>query len=103
MQIIGNYGQMSLFVAGLDKFPRLFVIQNFTLSFGAATASASSSGTSSAAAASASPGSSPLWVGGTPTAPTAGPYSLSLIGSIYYTNPPNATAACTAATTAAAK
>jgi hypothetical protein len=30
--------------------------------------------------------------------PTAGPYSLSVTGSIYYTSAPNALAACTKAT-----
>ena len=44
----------------------------------------------------------PLWVGGTPTAASAGPYNLQITGSIYYTSTPNALAACTKATAAQA-
>ena len=40
----------------------------------------------------------PLWTGGTPTAATAGPYSLAITGSIFYTSSPNALAACSRAT-----
>lgn len=104
MEISGNYQQMSAFVGGLDSFPRLFVIHTFTLSFGpptsGATASVSATGASNVAAGENAPS---LWVGGTPTAGSAGPYTLSLSGQIYYTSTANATAACTAATTAAAK
>jgi len=39
-------------------------------------------------------------VGGTPTAAGAGPYSLAITGSIYYTSTPNPLAACTKATAA---
>jgi hypothetical protein len=38
-------------------------------------------------------------VGGTATSPSAGPYSLAIVGSIYYTSTPNALDACTKATT----
>jgi Tfp pilus assembly protein PilO len=96
MHITGNYGQMSAFIAGLDSFPRLFVIQAFTLAVGGAAASTGS--TSSAASATAAAGAAPLWVGGTPTAAGDGPYGLDLTGSIYYTATPSALAACTKAT-----
>ncbi len=91
MTITGNFGQMSAFVAGLDSFPRLFVIQTFTLSFGAASGGSTSSGAGGSSA-------PPLWVGGIPTSATAGPYTLSLSGSIYYTTVANALAACAKAT-----
>jgi Tfp pilus assembly protein PilO len=97
LTVTGNYGQMTAFVNGLDSFPRLFVIQNFVLSFGA-TSSTSASGSSGSATVSG--GASPLWVGGTPTAASTGPYSLAINGSIYYTSTPNALDACTKATAA---
>ena len=102
LTVTGNYGQMTAFVNGLDSFPRLFVIQNFVLAFGAnaANSSSSSSASSGSAGSSASAGASPLWVGGTPTAASAGPYSLAITGSIYYTSTPNALDACTKATAA---
>jgi Tfp pilus assembly protein PilO len=102
LAVTGNYGQMMAFVNGLDSFPRLFVIQNFVLTYGTAAttspaggapAASSSSGGASAPAA----GASPLWVGGTATSPGAKPYNLSITGSIYYTSTPNALAACTKA------
>jgi Tfp pilus assembly protein PilO len=92
MHITGNYAQMSAFIAGLDSFPRLFVVQTFTLAVGAGAGG--SSGGSAAA------GATPLWVGQTPTAPTGGPYGLDIAGSIYYTATPSALAACTQAATA---
>lgn len=104
MEITGNFQQMTAFVSGLDNFPRLFVIETFTLSLGsAATGTASGAGSSSSAsgAVSGSGSAAALWKGGTTTAPGAGPYSLALAGQIYYTSTANATAACTAATTAA--
>jgi Tfp pilus assembly protein PilO len=97
LAVTGNYGQMTQFVNGLDKFPRLFVIQTFVLSYGT---SASSSGTQSApvsGASASSAGSNPLWIGGTPTPASAGPYSLAITGSIYYTSTPSALNACTKA------
>ena len=97
MHITGNYGQMSAFIAGLDSFPRLFVIQTFTLAVGGAAASSTASSGSSTATPAA--GGQPLWVGGSPTAAGSGPYGLDLTGSIYYTATPSALAACTAATT----
>jgi len=103
MTITGDFGQMSAFVSGLDSFPRLFVIQTFNLSYGQGSASSAptaSSASSSSASAAAGPNAPPLWVGGVPTAPTAGPYTLSISGSIYYTTVANALAACTKATTA---
>jgi Tfp pilus assembly protein PilO len=92
MHITGNFGQMSAFIAGLDSFPRLFVIQTFTLTEGAAA------GVTSGASAAA--GATPLWVGQTPTAAGGGPYGLDVAGSIYYTGTPSALAACTQAATA---
>jgi len=105
LAVQGNYGQISAFVNGLDTFPRLFVIQKFTLSYGQASTSSASSATAAAAVPSSSSSSSaalgnPLWVGGTPTAASAGPYNLQITGSIYYTSTPNALAACTKATAA---
>ena len=90
-----------------DKFPRLFVIQSFVLGFGPAStsavatsgATARSTGTSSSASAA---GATPLWVGGTTTPPSAGPYNLQITGSIYYTSTPNALSTCTKATAAQA-
>ncbi len=96
LSVTGNYGQINAFVKGLDSFPRLFVIQHFDLVFGT---SASASGSSSSAAPS---GGTPLWVGGTATPASAGPYSLAITGSIYYTSTPNALDACTKATAATA-
>jgi Tfp pilus assembly protein PilO len=83
MTVTGNYGQMSAFVAGLDSFPRLLVIQSFTLAFTGTAASVGSA----------------LWTGGTATPSTAGPYTLTLTGSIYYTSTANDLAACSKATT----
>ncbi len=95
LAVTGNYGQITAFVNGMDNFPRLFVIQHFGLEYGTAAASTGSAGSASA-------GGTPLWVGGTPTAPSAGPYSLSITGSIYYTSTPNALDACSKATAATA-
>jgi Tfp pilus assembly protein PilO len=104
LSVTGNFSQMSTFVAGLDSyqaFPRLFVIQTFALSLGsggAASPTTPASGGSSTGSGSATPS---LWTGGTATSPTAGPYSLALTGSIYYTSTPDALAACTKAITPA--
>ncbi|MGA8725841.1 MAG: hypothetical protein WB565_12415 [Acidimicrobiales bacterium] len=101
LTVSGNYGQMMAFINGLDTFPRLFVIQRFVLAYGAATpasggsTSGSSSGSSAGAASEQSPA---LWTGGRSTPATAGPYSLSINGSIYYTSTPNALDACQKAT-----
>ena len=100
LAVTGTYGQVSAFVNGLDSFPRLFVIQHFDLAFGTAASSTSSAASSTASAAAS--GGAPLWVGGTKTAGSAGPYSLALSGSIYYTSTPNALEACTKATAATA-
>ncbi len=98
LAVTGNYNQMDAFIIGLDSFPRLFVVQTFNLSFGANTSgSTSGSGTTGSSSAPVS-GGQPVWTGNTPVAPTAGPYSLSVVGSIYYTTAPNALAACTKAT-----
>lgn len=98
LSVTGNYNQMDAFIVGLDGFPRLFVIQTINLDFG--TTATGSAGTSSSSASSGASSASgpPVWTGGTPVAPTAGPYSLSVVGSIYYTTSPNALAACTKAT-----
>ena len=103
LSVTGNYGQMVSFINGLDTFPRLFVIQQFVLAYGtSASASASTaSSSSSSSGASGSAGAPALWVGGTPTSPSAGPYSVAITGSIYYTSTPNALDACTKATAAA--
>jgi len=97
MSIVGNYGQMSAFVSGLDSFPRLFTIQTFTLSLSSPT-SAATTPTTPAASGSGTPSAGPLWVGQVPTAATNGPYSLAIAGSIYYTTTPSATEACLQAT-----
>jgi Tfp pilus assembly protein PilO len=105
LTVQGNYGQITAFVNGLDTFPRLFVIQKFVLGYGQASTSSSGSAataavpTASSSSASATLGN-PLWVGGTPTAASAGPYNLQITGSIYYTSTPNALSACTKATAA---
>ena len=107
LTVTGNYGQILSFVNGLDSFPRLFVIQDFTLAFGT-TASTTASGGATTTAASSGAGSAPssalppLWIGGTQTLPSATPYSLAIVGSIYYTTTPNALDACTKATAQAA-
>ena len=104
LTVSGNYGQMMAFINGLDTFPRLFVIQKFLLVYGnqsAATQAAggATSGSSSSSSASAASEQSPaLWTGGKSTPATAGPYSLSINGSIYYTSTPNALDACQKAT-----
>jgi len=97
LTVKGSYSQITAFVNGLDSFPRLFVIQSFVLAYGAAIpgAAATTSGSSGSAST-----ATPLWVGGTPTAATAGPYSLAITGSIYYTSTANPLAACTKATAA---
>ena len=109
LSVTGNYGQMVSFINGLDTFPRLFVIQQFVLAYGTsasaststASSSSSSSSSGSSSGASGSAGAPALWVGGTPTSPSAGPYSVAITGSIYYTSTPNALDACTKATAAA--
>ena len=88
LTVTGSYGQVSAFVSQLDTFPRLFVIQTFALSLG------SGSGGATSAPAAGGSGSSPLWVGGTVTPASAGPYSLAITGSIYYTTSPTALSAC---------
>jgi Tfp pilus assembly protein PilO len=102
LTVTGNYSQISAFINGLDGFPRLFVITNFILSYGASTAASGSSGAASSGtaspAAAANPNGPPLWTGATPTAPSAGPYSVAITGSIFYTSTPNALEACTKAT-----
>jgi len=110
LTVQGNYGQVTAFINGLDSFPRLFVIQKFVLATGLASgANAASSGSGGSQSTGSSTGSStavasvtgtPLWVGGQPTSPSAGPYNLQITGSIYYTSTPNALTACTKATAA---
>jgi Tfp pilus assembly protein PilO len=102
LAVTGNYGQITSFVNGLDNFPRLFVIQTFNLTIGSQSQSGTSGSSSSSASGSSgsAPASDaqPLWVGGAATSPSAGPYNLAIVGSIYYTSTPNALAACTKAT-----
>jgi Tfp pilus assembly protein PilO len=108
LTVTGNYGQVTSFINGLDDFPRLFIIQTFKLSYGSPTPGAGGSAASAATPAGSSTGaaatptndSPPLWIGGTPTSPSAGPYSVSIVGSIYYTSTPNALESCTKAATA---
>ncbi len=102
LTVQGNYGQITAFVNGLDNFPRLFVIQNFVLAFGAASTSASGGSSSSSATGAASATQPPLWVGGQQTSPSNGPYNLQITGSIYYTSEPNALATCSKAKAAEA-
>ncbi|HEX3980270.1 MAG TPA: hypothetical protein VHW93_03555 [Acidimicrobiales bacterium] len=98
LAVTGNYGQVLNFINELDGFPRLFVIQTFNLTYGATAAS--TAGSSSAGSVAANADQPPLWTGGTATAAGAGPYSLAIDGSIYYTSTPNALDACTKATAA---
>jgi Tfp pilus assembly protein PilO len=103
LAVTGNYGQVLNFINQLDTFPRLFVIQTFNLTYGnAGGASVGSTGgsTAQAAATAANASQPPLWTGGAATAASAGPYSLAIDGSIYYTSTPNALDACTKATAA---
>jgi Tfp pilus assembly protein PilO len=95
LAVTGSYGQVLNFINELDAFPRLFVIQTFNLSYGA-----SGSTTTASATASVNASQPPLWTGGTATAASAGPYSLAIDGSIYYTSTPSALDACTKATAA---
>ena len=103
LTVQGNYGQITAFVNGLDNFPRLFVIQKFTLAFGAAAAGSTQASTGGSPASGASTSASgsasgpPLWVGGQQTPGTSGPYNLQITGSIYYTSTPNALSACSKA------
>jgi hypothetical protein len=101
----GNFGQMMAFINGLDTtFPRLFVIQKFVLAYGdkpvggAGTSSSSSAASAAVGQVTVTESSPSLWTGGKPTSATAGPYNLSLTGSIYYTSTPNALDACVKAT-----
>ncbi len=103
LTVQGNYGQVTAFINGLDSFPRLFVIQKFVLSYGAAatgTSASASSASSGSVSSSSGSTSSPLWVGGTSTPASTGPYNLQITGSIYYTSTPNALSTCTKATAA---
>jgi Tfp pilus assembly protein PilO len=99
LAVTGNYGQVETFINGLDVFPRLFVIQTFDLAYGTGAAAASSSGSATGTGGSTA-GQTPLWTGGQATAAGAGPYTLTIDGSIYYTSSPSALDACTKATAA---
>ena len=88
MTVTGNYSQMSNFVSQLDSFPRLFTIETFTLTVNP---------TNTGPAPSASSAKAPLWIGGTTTPGTYGPYTLTIAGSIYYTTTKNPLAACSSA------
>jgi Tfp pilus assembly protein PilO len=98
LAVTGNYGQITAFINALDTFPRLFVIQTFVLASGTGASTSSSAGSTSSGASASGTSGSPLWTGGTPTAASVGPYSVSITGSIYYTSAPNALEACTKAT-----
>jgi len=97
LAVTGSFGQMTAFINGLDSFPRLFVIQTFTLSYGTSVVSSGGSASTSSGG-SVNAGQAPLWTGGSPNAAGAGPYTLAITGSIYYTSSPNALDACTKAT-----
>jgi Tfp pilus assembly protein PilO len=99
LAVTGDYQHIMKFISGLDSFPRLFVIQNFQLTVGAA-ATAATPGAAATAVAAPTAGSQALWAGQAATVPTAAPYNLAITGSIYYTSTPSALAACTTATTA---
>ena len=104
LAVTGTYDQIHAFINDLDGFPRLFVIQTFLLTFGATTSSVSgaspSAGGTGNAQTSVSASSPPLWTGGQATPGSAGPYTLTINGSIYYTSTPSALDACTKATAA---
>ncbi len=94
LTVTGNWAQITGFVNGLRGFPRLFVIQQFVMSFGDTTGAATATPT----------GDSPaLWVGQTTNPPGQGPYSVAITGSIYYTSAPNALDACAKATASSPK
>ena len=105
LAVTGTYDQIHAFIDDLDGFPRLFVIQNLNLSYGLATPASSgpttggspASGTGTSSVSASAP---PLWTGGQPTPGSAGPYTLAINGSIYYTSTPSALDACTKATAA---
>ena len=106
LAVTGTYDQIHAFIDDLDGFPRLFVIQNLTLSYGTATP-ASSGATAGGSAATgirqrrrSLASAPPLWIGGQPTPGNAGPYTLAINGSIYYTSTPSALDACNKATAA---
>jgi hypothetical protein len=102
LAVTGTYGQIDAFINALDGFPRLFVIQNFTLASGTTAATASTGGASSGGTGTSSlAGQPPLWTGGKATSAGSGPYTLTIQGSIYYTSSPSALDACTKATAAA--
>jgi Tfp pilus assembly protein PilO len=98
LAVTGNYDQMNAFIIGLDSFPRLFVITTFNMTFGAAAAATPGSLSSGSSTIAASASTPPLWTGGKAVSPTAKPYNLAVVGSIYYTTSPNALTACTKAT-----
>ena len=103
LAVTGNYSQISAFINGLDSFPRLFVIQTFMLVLRGHRGDQRRLRRSSApaprppASAAGAPRCGPA---GRRRPPAAGPYSLAITGSIYYTSTPNALAACTKATAA---
>jgi Tfp pilus assembly protein PilO len=73
LTLSGTYGQMSAFLQGLDRFPRLFTVTNLSVSGG------------------------PIAVGGAAIAPSTAGYSLTLGGNVFYsTGQANVCAAATA-------
>lgn len=107
LAVSGTYSQITSFVNGLDGFPRLFLIQKFVLTYGAPSTTAGATtvtgGVSSGSLVTPSASAPALWIGGTTTAPGAGPYNVAITGSIYYTTTPNALGACTKASAAIAQ
>ena len=99
LAVTGTYDQIHSFINDLDGFPRLFVIQSFTLAFGASSGTSAANSPPAGTGAASSAGS-PLWTGGQAQAGGAGPYTLTIQGSIYYTSAPSALDACTKATAA---
>lgn len=100
LAVSGNYDQIHAFIDDLDGFPRLFVIQTLTLAYGTSSSAAGVTSSSTGTTGSSGAGQPPLWTGGVATPGTAGPYTLTIEGSIYYTSSPSALDICTKATAA---
>jgi hypothetical protein len=77
MTLSGTYGQMSAFLQGLDRFPRLFTVTTIAVSGG------------------------PVALGGAAIAPTTTGYSLTLGGNVFYSTGQSNVCAPTTTTTAA--
>ncbi len=98
LTVTGNYGQISAFINGLDSFPRLFVIQNFAAVVRNAASHRAHRASGSVRERRAWSRTRAVGRRHSRPSPSAGPYSLAITGSIYYTSAPNALEACTKAT-----